>query len=402
MKVLLITENIPFEPLGIGYLASALLNEGHNVKYSQFDSSKRAFNKFKPDFVGMSIITGSHNKFIELSKYFKQMDKKTKIIAGGPHPTYFPEIINNNSIDYVIRGDGEDAICKLVKNPKEGVVLGSLEENLDNISFPNRDVIYKEMINEERNPVKHIIGSRGCPFDCPYCYNSGFKELYKGHKTVRYRSVSNIIEELKELKSKYNAKFIQFQDDSFTSNKKWFYGLMSAYKSEINLPFHAIVRLDQLDEDSVKRLKNSGCVSVRTALESGNDYLRIWVLNRNMSKEQIRESCRLLHKFDIKFMLQNILGLPQGDLDSDIETLEFNKELKPTYAWASIFQPYPRTKLGNECNADIEKIKPNFYEDSVLNIKNKKERKELRNNFARLVNGKTIEEANNELYLGLI
>lgn len=402
MKVLLVTDNVPFEPLGIGYLASALKQDFHNVRYAQYDDSFRAFNKFRPDWVGLSIITGTQGKFIELADHFKKMNGRAKIVAGGPHPTYFPEMINSKSIDYVVRGEGEKAMRGLLRKHTEKIIIGELEQNLDSLKHPDREAIYRGMPGERDNPIKHVIASRGCPFSCPYCYNAGFKELYPGQKTTRRRSEMDVVSEILEIKERYDVKFIQFQDDAFTADRKWLKSFLDVYYNFVELPFHAIVRLDQLDGEIVKDMKRAGLVSVRAAVESGNDYVRTEVLGRKMTKERMRESCEILRRHGIKFMLQNILGLPQCGLKEDLETLEFNRELRPTYAWASIYQPYPKTKLGDASGAQLDSIKPSFYEDSVLDIRDKKERTELRKNFGMLASGRTIEEANREMYLGLI
>jgi hypothetical protein len=87
-------------------------------------------------------------------------------------------------------------------------------------------------------------------------------------------------------------------------------------------------------------------------------------------------------------MLQNILGLPFTSLKNDLETLELNINCQPDYAWASIFQPYPRTELGEECvssgvyTGDFSDISNNFFDISVLNIENKNEIANLQKLFA--------------------
>lgn len=72
-----------------------------------------------------------------------------------------------------------------------------------------------------------------------------------------------------------------------------------------------------------------------------------------------------------------MLGLPNGSLKADFETLELNIACKPDLGWACIYQPYPRTQLGDLCikmgiyNGDIDEISETFFEESVLRISNK-------------------------------
>ena len=107
-----------------------------------------------------------------------------------------------------------------------------------------------------------------------------------------------------------------------------------------------------------------------------------------MSNKQIISSTKLLGKYGIKTMLQNILGLPFTTLKNDFETLELNLKCQPDYAWASIFQPYPKTELGERCvkqkvyTGDFSDIGDNFFDKSILNIENKNEISNLQKLFA--------------------
>ena len=85
-------------------------------------------------------------------------------------------------------------------------------------------------------------------------------------------------------------------------------------------------------------------------IETADDEVRNKLLKRDLSKEQMLNACRLLRKYKIKVVTQNMLGLPTEDtLKKDLETLKFNIKLKPTYGWSSIFYPYPSTELYDYC-----------------------------------------------------
>ena len=116
------------------------------------------------------------------------------------------EFLKESKSDYIMVGESEkyiidfaDAIIKKEKQIENIKNLrfidskgdfretprGDLIDNLDNIPFPN--YIYK---NDDSLNIVGVITGRGCPFNCSFCYE-GAKE-----KTVRYRSVSNVIEEI--------------------------------------------------------------------------------------------------------------------------------------------------------------------------------------------------------------
>lgn len=88
-------------------------------------------------------------------------------------------------------------------------------------------------------------------------------------------------------------------------------------------------------------------MSVSFGLEAGNDRLRNVILNRNMSREEILTAADILRRQGIAFMTNNMLGLPTGGLDTDLETLDLNIQCRPAYANVFLFQPYPKTALGS-------------------------------------------------------
>jgi len=372
-------DDINYEYLGIMYISKILKNAGNIIKLHLLKDPIENILEFKPDFVLYSLITGDHQKFIEFNKKLKELINFTSIF-GGPHPTYFTDMINIKGVDYILRGEGELSILDILKKPKERIIIGKLPENLDDIPFPDRDLLY-HITKHKNNPIRHFISSRGCPYNCSYCYNSIWRKIYKNKKTVRYRSPENVIKEILEVISKYYTKLIYFQDDCFDANKEWLYKFLDLYKKNLNLPFHCIIRLDILDDKTAKKLSEAGCISVRCAAESGNDYLRNKILHRNMSKESIYTGTKLLKKYKIGFVLQNMIGLPESNLKRDMETLFVNIKCRPTLGWCSIFQPYPMTEIGKSFILDVDTFKPSFYEESIIDIPHKKEVKKLQKIF---------------------
>jgi radical SAM superfamily enzyme YgiQ (UPF0313 family) len=403
MKFLFINKPFFIEPLGIMYLSSTIKKEGHETDLITSDENlEKKVQEYNPDFVGYSIMTGDQDFYDSINKKLKSKFDFLSI-AGGPHPTFFPEALKKSSFDAICRGEGEEAIKQFLENPNslkipnfwikrnEKIIqnpIQKLTEDLDKISFPDRDLVFKyEDILE--GPIKHFIASRGCPYDCTYCFNKSFSELYLGKgKRVRFRSVDNLLEEVEQVINLSPTKVTYFQDDTFILKSDWVKEFSEKYKQRINLPFHCHTRANLVTEEIVEDLSSAGCYSVHIAAESGNEEIRTNILNRRMSDEQIYSAVGLFKKQGIKTMLQNILGLPFTTLENDIETLELNIKCQPDYAWASIFQPYPKTELGERCvkeniyTGDFSDIGNNFFDQSPLNIENKNEILNLQKLFA--------------------
>lgn len=377
------------EPLGIMYLSSAIKQIGHQTDLAI--TSEDLENKvavFKPDFIGYSIMTGDQDFYDEINKKLKSKFKFFSI-AGGPHPTFFPEFLENSSFDAICRGEGEKAIQQFLENPSSlitpnfwfktnnGIIknpVQSLKEPLDDISFPDREIIL-QCSQIQETPIRHFIASRGCPFNCSYCFNESFSEIYKGKgQRVRFRSVNNLLKEIKLIVDTYPSKLVYFQDDTFTLDSNWLAEFAEKYSQAIKLPFHCHIRANTLDEEKVKSLRKAGCYSVHFAIETGDDELRNQILNRGMNKEQILSAVKLLKQYAIKYITQNMIGIPGGNLKNDLETLELNIACHPDYAWVSIFQPYPGTTLGKLCQekgyytGDFRDLGSNFFDSSKLNF----------------------------------
>lgn len=430
MKILFLIHDFIIEPLGIMYLSRALKRAGHQVDIIKTDYNEyylnalsaegkhrkeivqteediiRLVRRHSPQIIAFSVTTGMHSYYASLSRKIK---KKMEVVSvfGGPHPTFFPEFINEEGVDIICRGEGEEAFLELVENLEDNRPIGKIRnlwvknqgtihknevrpliDNLDKIAFPDRKIAY-QFETSLNNPIRNFMLSRGCPYNCPYCFNHAYFELYKGKgKRVRFRSVSNLVEEIKEVREKYPLGIVYIQDDIFILSRKIFYEFSDQYQKEINLPFHCHLRADLVDEEIVKRLRETNCLSVTLAIESGNAYLRNEILKRNMSEEQIYTAARLLRKYGIRFRIENMIGLPGGSLSTAFETLRMNIKCQPDIGWASLYQPYPRTILGIYCqekglyDGRLEDIRPSFFETSILKMENKKKIENLQKLFS--------------------
>ncbi|MDO8517235.1 MAG: radical SAM protein [Nanoarchaeota archaeon] len=406
MKVLFISKPFNIEPLGVMYLSSSLKKQGHSTDLVlTTENLENKVEEFSPDILAYSLITGDHQFFDNTNRQLKKYDKFS--IAGGPHPTFFPEWFKDSSFDAINIGEGElsfSELCnklekkqditniqnlwvkkdnKIYSNPPRNLIA-----NLDEISFPDRELVFKYP-NIGDGPIKHFIASRGCPFNCSYCFNASYSEIYQDKgKRVRFRSVDNLLDEVKQVVEESPTKFIYFQDDTFILNKEWVKEFSEKYKQKINLPFHSHLRANLVNDEIINSLSDAGCYSVHIASEAGSDYVRRNILNRNMTNEQIIDSVKKLKEKGIKVMLQNIIGLPFTSLEDDLETLELNRQCQPNYSWVSLFQPYPKTELGERCvkegvyKGDFSDIGNNFFDQSVIEIPNKNERVNLQKLFA--------------------
>lgn len=433
MKVVFITNDFIIEPLGIMYLSSCLKKAGHQVsivktiyneyeRYALMDKKHhpkevveyeeglvRSIEDMKPDIVAYSVTTGMHSYYLRINKLIKERVDAISVF-GGPHPTFFPDTICEEGVDAICIGEGDEAFTEFADQLSLGKDVRTIKnfwvkqedsvykndvrpliENLDKVPFPDRDIIYN-FESSYNNPIKNFIIGRGCSYNCTYCFNHAYFALYAGKgRRVRLRTPENVISEIISVIRRAPLQIVYFQDDIFVLSHAWLQKFLSIYVNKINLPYHCHLRADLIDEELLEMLQASGCLSVTLALESGNDYIRNKVLRRGMSREQIYTACSLLRKFGIRFRTENMIGLPGEDLGTALETLRMNIKCKPDIGWASLYQPYPKTVLGAKCqemglyDGSLDSIKPSFFEESILSLKDKKKIENLQKLFSLLV-----------------
>lgn len=368
MAKLLFLQNLEYEFLGPAYLSAMLKKHGHQVKMS-FGYSLKEFNptisKFKPDLVAFSIMSGSYKWSLEMAASVKKAFG-IKNIFGGPHPTHFPDFINEENVDIIARGEGEWASLELmncidaridysqVKNlwvKKDGIIyrneLRCLDNDLDIYPFADRD-LYADFRGKADLDIRQLITSRGCPWHCSFCFNDSLRELYKDKgRYVRIRAVDTVVEEARRLKSDYRARIIYFADDVFGLDRKWLLDFLPKYKKNVGLPFICLIRADILakNEDYAMLLAKHGCIMLSFGIESGNENTRNRVLEKNVKDSDIYKAAKLLHQAGIKFRTFNILGLPGETLQDALKTVQVNIDIKTDFPWCSIFMPFSGTRL---------------------------------------------------------
>lgn len=382
------------EPLGIGYLAEMLLRNNHKVRY--FEAPRRYFHKrlleFNPDILAYSTTTGKHRICRELNEFLRK-DIKAISIAGGPHCSFFPEYIeSSNLIDAICLGEGEDALVEFVNKleqdkdyrytenwwiRKNGMIyknpVREKIKDLDTIPFPNREIIYQENVDLKNIPIKRIVGARGCPFNCSYCFNERYNSLYKGKGQVyRQRHPLNIIDEINSIK-KYPFTFLKFVEDIFGMGMD-----LDKFKSE--MPFLCNIRAGSFDRDRIKKLKKSGCVAVGLGIESANEFIRNKVLNRNLKLETLENTLKFLKEEKIRIWSQNIIGNPDETFDMAMETFRLNVKYKPDFSECFLLTPYPGTSVYKYCvernyfDGKIDTLSKSYWLTSSLKFKTDKEK----------------------------
>ena len=405
-KVVFVQKDVFGKP-GVMALSAVLKSAGFDCRVVVADLERdavRAVLELKPDVVAFSITTGEYSFMKAVGNQLRRNQPKLIIICGGPHATFYPEVIHDPYLDALCRGEGEDAMLEFLQAcdngrptesipnlwvKKNGTVhtnqVRPLVTDLDRLPFfdrslykrydlytrPGYDVLYHQV----------VMTSRGCPKACSFCFNKVYNALYRGKgPVVRRRSVSHVIRELKLLKQSDAPSFITIEDDNFTlAPKGWLEEFCATYRAEIGLPFKLNSTFEGLDEEMVKQLKLAGCRTVKMGIESGNDDIRNRVLNKHVSEQCILAGARLLKKYRLRLQTFNIVGNPGESLAMALQTYDLNRRIRPDFASCSMLNPYPGTDIHQVCkelgylaqNADFADVQHSYFTDSNLVLPDK-------------------------------
>ncbi len=363
--------------LGLASLSAVLKEKGHQTDLLAADkvvpsNIERKLKSFAPHLIGVTSTTDQFSLAGKMITYIAKI-VRVPIVLGGIHPTVCSEeSIALAGVTAICVGEGEGAIQDIVERLGGGGTLDSipnlwvrrpdgsiarnevrpLVEGLDTLPFPDRDLFEYSRILRGRGCGLEVMASRGCPFPCSFCASHKLKELYRGKgKFVRYRSVKNVVEEIKAQIEKFpEAGSVTFHDDTFNLNKDYLRELCEMYGRDVGLPFRCNVRADLLDEETVSCLKKANCGSVWIGVEAGNDSIRNQLLQKGISKDHLIRGFELVRKAGIKTRAFNMIGSPGETRGQILETIQLNQQLAPDeIPEPTIFRPYPGTRLHEYC-----------------------------------------------------
>ncbi|MFH1079083.1 MAG: radical SAM protein [Pseudomonadota bacterium] len=354
------------------------------------------------DLVGVSLVTDDYRSAVIVTRAIKEK-LGLPVIWGGAHVNVKPDECLQHA-DMVCLGEGEEALLELadhmshhgdpdlsIRNiwfrTEKGIVkneLRLLEENLDRYPFPDFDLGSQYAMNEkgfERLGEKNLGGeysvmtSRGCPYNCNYCYNSYRRKAFAGKgQYLRKRSIENVIEELQHAKGIFKKlSRINFWDDSFvTRDLEDFKTFHDLYRGKIDLPFFALIEPMAFNQEKIKLLMDAGLIGLQVGIQTGSERVNRKIYNRSVSGRKVVEVAEYLHHLGIDVKYDIIFNNPyetNADLSETIKLfLKFPKPFS-LQGYNLIFYPgtaitekalqdgYISEKQGDEDFTTIQSVK---------------------------------------------
>lgn len=369
-------------PLGLMYVAGALQSAGHHVEVIDMDVLNlpmddyiRELRERDYDYFCIGGMITAWNFIVFSVNLVKQIKPHVKTLVGGGIVSSTPlSLISNSKADAVCIGEGEETVLELIEafeagrsldtvpgiayRREDGVAVETQKrhyiDNLDILPYPAWE-LFKVGKTYTRYPSHHslfkakrvasIYTTRGCPFQCTFCYTE---------KTVRQRSIDNIIGEIKELQGRYGVQYLNISDDLFVVRKKRTIEFCEAMiKHKIKMQWSCTGRCNIVEPEFLKILKAAGCEFMGLGIESGSDSL-LKAIKKSQTSKQIIEAVKMVQESGITPGGTFILGLPPENHETIRQTVETYKEINNYRSHVNRFffaTPYPGTELYTQMKA---------------------------------------------------
>ncbi|MCG8577045.1 MAG: magnesium-protoporphyrin IX monomethyl ester anaerobic oxidative cyclase [Flavobacteriales bacterium] len=325
-------EHLP--PLGLLSIGGPLIDAGHEVVLLDADYSNmpikqivRNLCELAPDvlLMGHSGSTSAQPIIDEIAIRTRVFIPRVQIVIGGVYPTYHYQkiLLSNRSIDFIVRGEGEQVITDLIhclQNENDltkvaGIAFRSGEKIITTKAAAILHDLDDYRIGWELMEGYHytywgkrkavvIQFSRGCPYPCNYCGQSLF------WKKWRNRDPQKLADEMEMLHKDYGIEVFNFADENPSTNKReWKKFLEALIAKNLNLCLVGSIRADNIvrDANHLHLYKEAGFERFLLGIENYDEAV-LEKIQKAGSKSKDREAIQLLRKHGILSMATYVVG----------------------------------------------------------------------------------------------
>ncbi|MGA9754249.1 MAG: radical SAM protein [Desulfobaccales bacterium] len=348
--------------LGSLLLGTILQQRGIEVKVVIEEISAPDYRTldFHPDLVCISSISSTAPRTYELSDFYRQQG--LPVVLGGAHPSFLP-LEGLEHADYVVCGEGDEALPELVKALETGGSLAevnnlcyrdgdTIQQNpwrpflgeLDSLPIPNYNLIHGWKARNRKGVVS-IATSRGCPFNCSFC--SVIMMFGRKHRVT---SIDRVIDEIRQ--NGAQARHIFFCDDNFTADRKRTKELCERIIAEgLKIEWSAQVRVESAkDPELLELMAKSGCYIVFVGLESINPAT-LKAYNKSQTVEGVKDCVNNFHKFGINVHGMFVFGSEEDHYQVIRDTVKVSRQLDLDSLQYLMLTPLPGTPFYKEMEA---------------------------------------------------
>ncbi len=357
-------------PIDLLYVAGAFESVGcacrlvdYPAEELSWDHLETTLREWAPDFLVMSITTPSLDADLGAAALARKVNPRICTVAKGAHfnTLDIDTLEKCPDLDLVIRGEYEETAMDLGRGfPLQDIpgitwrnsegqitrnVARPLTPNLDTLPFPARHLAKNELYArpDSGKPQTTLVTNRGCPHTCTYC----LAQQVSGARN-RYRSVENVLAEIRECVERYGIRNFLFRSDLFTQNRKWVIRLCQAIlDAGLDIEWVCNSRVDTINEEVLGWMKKAGCWVIAYGTESGSQET-LDRIQKKATVQQAYDAIRITRQAGIKSSVYLLFGLPWDSDQTLAEQSAFARKLDPDYLEIFFVYPFPGTTLYNE------------------------------------------------------
>lgn len=402
-------------PIGLGYIASAVVNAGYDVEILDIDCLRlsdeqieKELSSRKYNVVLMGCIVNGYRHVKKIAKTIKSINKNSTIIVGNTVASSIPHhLLTHTDVDIAVIGEGDITITELLNCLKtkddfhkvDGIYFkkdgkigkSSPRRGIDDLDFfpiINWDIFDvnsyirkgKDNVNEpclvpfDERRVLSLCASRGCPYACTFCYH-----VFRTCK-YRYRSPKNVLKELQIMKKEYDVNFVNFWDEiTFFRNDWCDHFLDLLIEADLGIYWNAGCRGDFFNEKNAylaKKMKKAGCIGLTYSLESANNEI-LKAMNKRLDVNRISVHKRIMDDAALPSWVSIVIGYPQETEKTLHETFDFC-EKNNIYPSTGYLLPLPSTPMYEYA------LKKGFIKDQEEYLLNVGDRQDLHVNMSQV------------------
>lgn len=352
----------------------ANIDDGHEIFIVDLIRKRRHLRRYltdtllriRPDLIGLSAMAWQYKTCVKIIRLIKRLLPEAKIVIGGYHASLMYEEIAASEeagwIDFMIRGEGEEA-CRRLVNALEGKdrleEIPSLSYKVDGrfVHNPRGELLdlsrLKSPIRDHRrltwgyhimdSKVEVLETSRGCTRTCTFC---SMNHMYG--RTFRTFPIERVLADLDEIYHKCKARWVFVADDNLVLDPERVIVLCDAIIARRYRRLQLVVQADCVsmsrNEEMVRKMSQAGIRTVFLGIENASKKNLAEAKKGNIV-EASRKAVRTCHKYGIMVVGGLIFGFPDDDEEAIIENYSFLKSIEADTAYCQILTPYPKTVM---------------------------------------------------------